>query len=134
MDMKKEFVPYEQSLELKELGFNELCASYFAEKTLMSTIRAVRQDFFILQDFLAAPLYQQAFRFFREKYNFHYSIGVTNICVYHIPVDNYHTTFMIQDSKTYQESELECINKFIAHAKQINKNEKKTITNYRKEK
>jgi hypothetical protein len=66
-----------------------------------------------------APVYSQAFKFFREKFNFRYSIGSTNICVYHIPVTNYHTTFMIQDCKSYEEAELECIKKFIEHAKQI---------------
>ena len=44
--MKKEFVPYELALKLKQLGFNEP----------------------------SAPLYQQAFRWFREKYDIHYSI------------------------------------------------------------
>ena len=27
--MNKEFIPYEQALELKELGFNEVCLGYY---------------------------------------------------------------------------------------------------------
>jgi hypothetical protein len=111
MDMKKEFVPYKQALELKQLGFNELCASYFAEKTLMSTIRAVRQDFFILQDFLAAPLYQQAFRFFREKYNLHSHIEYSKgFYEYWILLD-------VVGYDTYEEAELACLKKLIVTAK-----------------
>lgn len=51
--MKKEFIPYEQALELKELGFNEECFTYNDNSKLLR----------------AGILYQQAFRWFREKYD-----------------------------------------------------------------
>lgn len=92
------FLPYQQALDLKELGFDEECFDYY--------------------DQVPAPLYQQAFKFFRDKYNFLYSIGKTNISVYHIPVSNYHTTFLIQDNASYEVAELETIKAFIDHAKQ----------------
>lgn len=59
--MEKEFVPYEQALELKELGFDETCylSSPFNEES---------------GEFIPTPLYQQAFRWFREKYNIAHSI------------------------------------------------------------
>ena len=116
--MNKQFIPYEQALEIKELGFKEECAAhYLDEDDLELKWKIYRNLSFNTNNCVQAPLYQQAFRWFREKYNFHYSIGKTNICVYHIPINNYHTTFMIQDCKTYEEAELECIKKFISHAK-----------------
>lgn len=128
--MTKEFIPYEQALELKELGFNESCIGYYRQGEVSIVFAGnylseleLEKNFEEDGDPLfgdkgcTAPLYQQAFRWFREKYDFRYSIGATNICVYHIPVKNYHTTFMIQDCKSYEEAELECIKSFILIAK-----------------
>lgn len=109
--MKKEFIPYEEALQLKELGFDEHCASYFAEKTLMSTIRAVKQEWFILQDFLAAPLYQQAFRFFREKYNLQSHIE------YNKGFYEWWILLNVETFSTYEEAQLSCLKKLIQIAK-----------------
>lgn len=120
--MKREFVPYEQALELKELGFNENCLAFYNFEERLMPIDTDFTNFRELSDDLTkAPLYQQAFRWFREKYNFKYSIGITNICVYHIPhipVSNYHTTFILQDCESYEDAQLQCIKAFIDHAKQ----------------
>jgi hypothetical protein len=65
--MKKEFIPYNLTLQLKELGFDEDCLSHSVSITDASGTRWT--------SVLKAPLYQQAFRFFREKYDIHYSIN-----------------------------------------------------------
>ena len=57
--MQNEFIPYEQALELKELGFDEPCFGYYDEGGNLYTE---------MQECLQAPLYQQAFKWFREKY------------------------------------------------------------------
>jgi hypothetical protein len=117
--MRNEFIPYEQSLELKELGFKEKCAAhYLDEDDLELKWEIYRNLSFNTDKCIQAPLYQQAFRWFREKYDFRYSIGKTNISVYHIPVSNYHTTFMLQDNASFEQAELETIKAFIEHAKQ----------------
>ena len=74
--MKNEFIPYEQALELKELGFDESCIfSYTPHKFLynnLSKIQVHGSDSIDLQrntSFVSAPPYQQAFRWFREKHN-----------------------------------------------------------------
>jgi hypothetical protein len=80
--MNKEFVPYEQGLDLKELGFDEPCfATYNVDKKLsrnpshdMEDLPIEGQPYYwnnskIHKDNVAAPLFQQAFRWFREKYN-----------------------------------------------------------------
>ena len=39
--LEKEFVPHQESLELKELGFNEPCFGFYTEeyKTLIKNLR-----------------------------------------------------------------------------------------------
>jgi hypothetical protein len=66
--MNKEFVPYEIALALKELGFDEPClASYYhAGKTLDICEYIANGKYTVL-----APLFQQAFRWFREKHGYH---------------------------------------------------------------
>ena len=59
------FVPYEQALELKELGFDEPCLAYLKPNVLTYEITIGEFNEF---KYHSAPLYQQAFRFFREKY------------------------------------------------------------------
>ena len=73
--MEKEFVPYEQALALKELGFDEECfAGYDIDTTELYIGYENDQKTFNIEYYILAPLYQQAFRFFREKYNLHYRI------------------------------------------------------------
>jgi hypothetical protein len=112
--MNKEFIPHEQALELKELGFKEECAAHYLDvDDLELKWEIYRNLSFNTNNCLQAPLYQQAFRFFREKYECSYSIGRTNDVVIHIPINNYTTTFVLQKNKTYEEAELECLKKLI---------------------
>ena len=61
---KKEFVPHKQALALKELGFDEPCFGWYSNDGTFYEGKMT-----IHQGLLSAPLYQQAFRWFREKYN-----------------------------------------------------------------
>ncbi len=65
----KDFVPYELALELKELGFDE--PNYFLK--WYDSKGKIREGLGLGE--VKAPLYQQAFRWFREKYDIHYSIN-----------------------------------------------------------
>jgi hypothetical protein len=107
--MEKEFIPYEQALELKELGFDEECFKqhYHHVNELIQVHLPHELD-------CPIPLYQQAFRFFREKYEFTYSIGKTNIAVVHYGP----TTQLLQDNDSYEAAELAAIKWFIDVAKQ----------------
>jgi hypothetical protein len=69
--MKQEFIPYEQALALKELGFDEPCFStYHKELHAIIPIYAIYTN----QDVIKAPLYQQAFRWFRDNHCFYNQI------------------------------------------------------------
>ncbi len=119
--MNQEFLPYQEALELKELGFKDECAAHYLDYDDLELKWKIYRNLSInTNDCLQAPTYRQAFKFFRDKYNFLYSIGKTNISVYHIPVANYHSTFMLQDNASYEMAELETIKAFIEHAKSIN--------------
>jgi hypothetical protein len=74
--MQKEFIPYEEALELKELGFDEPCFGYYEPNGELDYIENhILKDFPYLaknsewQDLVAAPTFSQAFKWFREKYN-----------------------------------------------------------------
>jgi hypothetical protein len=65
--MKNEFVPYEEALALKELGFDEeLCYGFYDEMDNNKPKAGISYG-----TINRAPLYQQAFRWFREEYNIH---------------------------------------------------------------
>jgi hypothetical protein len=82
--MNKEFISYEQALALKELGFDEPCFGYYNNigKLFFNTNgQPVGKDWvwegnqIVPTDMALAPLYQQAFRWFRKKYNLVHEIS-----------------------------------------------------------
>lgn len=74
--MNKDFVPYEQALALKELGFDEPCLGKFYYNHLEIGGNWRNDDFKEDPDiFISAPLYQQAFKWFREKYDLVHEIS-----------------------------------------------------------
>jgi hypothetical protein len=80
---QQEFIPYEQALELKELGFDEECYGHYDSIGELNTVEdyarlganileMLSKEFnsvSYMKEMCSAPLYQQAFRWFREKYN-----------------------------------------------------------------
>ena len=112
--MDKDFVPYEPSLALKELGFNESCLGNFAddEKHTLFTNgnRPGKVD---------APTFSQAFRWFREMYKIHKIIHITIIGTFYFELydlnDNRHAEIKTNrnEFKTYEEAELACLIKLI---------------------
>jgi hypothetical protein len=129
--MEKEFVPYEQALELKELGFNEPCLGYYVGKdkeVYMSneTLSAPFQFRLESKTTFVVPTFSQAFRWFREKYDLYSQTPST--CVeendrifYNNPIydelDNIVFDSMEQYT-TYEEAEIACLKKLIEIVKQ----------------
>lgn len=91
--MEKEFVPYEESLAMKELGYNEQDFAfyrlsleeerepftkveliYFRERYDNHNFRLDLHKQAMNSAVCTAPLWQQAFRWFREKYNIYHNI------------------------------------------------------------
>jgi len=75
----KDFVPYQEALALKQLGFDEPCfGSWEIEKTDTPTYtHSITTSYKNSNHSIgktAAPTYSQAFRWFREKYDYDISI------------------------------------------------------------
>ena len=125
--MNKEFIPYEQALALNELGFDDEVLKVYdidsSESELFNYGEVLTGD-----DELYAPLYQQAFRWFREKYNLYISIhadtdnGEVEGLYYSITEEGWLNCYESLENdllyKTYEEAELECLKKLIEIVKE----------------
>jgi hypothetical protein len=140
--MNKEFIPYEQALALKELGFNEPCLSYyFSDGTFNdaseeddilypgdprfhsdtnSSLSEYLEDE-LKYNAIAAPLYQQAFRWFREKYGLYHVINMFgdldkpqySYIVSGKTMGNPAHMWHYEDKDSHEETELACLKKLI---------------------
>jgi hypothetical protein len=132
--MNKEFVPYQQSLDMKELGFDEICIATYDEDEYFEFLDFEQSYYTIPSKLIQAPLYQQAFRWFREKYNISYSIDwmsrssefYNGYYVHFRGINdnkiNQENFIVLNDElpskgykvyKTYEEAELACLKKLI---------------------
>lgn len=118
--MNKELIPNEQALELKELGFDEPCFAYY---NIMDYKGNIEFDIRILEgsvNYIEAPLYQQAFRWFREKHQIQFYIRYYADYVF----KGYIIEIKLSDIKsytcnepTYEEAEFRLLRELIQIAK-----------------
>jgi hypothetical protein len=116
--MTQEFVPYEQALALKELGFDEPCFGYYSEGELILNSHTNNH----MQRFrYSAPTFSQAFRWLREKYGLYswITIELGNKSTFCWVLSGEHTsTQYAAYFHTYEEAELACLIKLIEIVKQ----------------
>ena len=132
--MTQEFVPYEQALELKELGFDEPCFKMSEHKKVcdeqskpqgcqLHNLHCGYPDCTIDKSITPVPLptFSQAFRWFREKYGLYswitMELGATLSFCWIITGENKsteHKAFF----KSYEEAELACLIKLIEIVKE----------------
>ena len=130
--MTQEFVAYEQALKLKQLGFDEPCLDQYNNNAELWGLKAgfIVKNQNLIEGSCSSPLYQQAFRFFREK-----KLSDSCICryqsiddggVYYYYVINH--DFGIEETKhlkegfySYEEAELACLDKLIEIVESNNK-------------
>ena len=130
----KDFIPYQESLELKKLGFDEPCFFAFdncSTPMRCSDLRTNEQKFngvnYNSSTYTSQPTFSQAFRWFREKHNLQSHIFLT----YEGVTTNEHNEYafatlkaggydyMIDDDNyPYEEAELACLRKLIQIVKQ----------------
>jgi len=104
--MEKEFVPYELALELKELGMDLGWYNY-----LNFYDSSTKEFCFVMKD-VPAPLYQQAFRWFREKYKL-YSFVFKFDEGFGYETYKEGITQTNESFENYEEAELACLQKLI---------------------
>ena len=130
--MEKEFVPYQPSLDMKEIGFDEPCFAKYTvipedeidwfmipeqgitNKTSFGSSKNYNSKSFEEEGTISAPTFSQAFRWFREKYKLFCWIEkfhVDETYIFQIPPANF--TKIQGHYKTYEEAELECLIKLI---------------------
>ena len=138
-ELEKEFVPYQESLELKKLGFDEPCLCFYnhngqlirymnPDKDWNSLyLQTIKNSKITLPNTYSAPTYSKAFRFFREKgYDITFrkmDYGVeSNFTGYYYTIYNGNEMIDIHGAdkrtKTYEEAELACLRKLIEIVKQ----------------
>jgi hypothetical protein len=136
--MEKEFCTYEQAVALKELGFDEPCIAIYSNanpKTGLYTLKKYRLKLIKQASQkdkgVKAPLYQQAFRWFRDVhklwgYQIPWSGNMYCMQIWRL-IEDSETVKTIQDRvimNTWEEAELECLTKLIEIVKSKS-NEKK---------
>ena len=69
--MKKELISYNDSLMLRELGFDEACFAWYSKGQLILEHHIIftGDQSYMREEDCNAPTFSQAFRFFREKFN-----------------------------------------------------------------
>jgi len=138
--MEKEFVPYEQALELKELGFDEPCIACWSNRKsknyylYFGGIEYVEDEGYVNPmkgTIISAPTFSQAFRWFREKHGISVSISINweegigkdssygkyACSLQHKSYDESIGEF-IGVFKRYEEAELECLKELIEMVKE----------------
>jgi hypothetical protein len=128
--MENEFVSYEVALALKELGFDEECFKWYHNPDLLTD-----DELFLIYNndnelFAFAPLKQQVFRWFREKYEWYANLSSW---IHEPELGTYHEYEIYGNPNgvygegkydTYEEAENACIDKLIELAKQDNDTER----------
>ena len=139
--MNKEFIPYEQALSLKELGFDEPCFGWYRSSLIPSNFTEyfLETEFgmnespsdWVNSNFLgkacSSPLYQQAFRWFREKYGLYsyietvFVVGAASPIKYdYVILENNEEEVFYTNMPyhSHEEAELACLKKLIKIVKQ----------------
>jgi len=123
-NLQKDFVPYELSLKMKQLGFDEPCFGRYYYKESYPMLNPNSGETELVFEFgqyikqteitILAPLYQQCFRWFREKYNL--KGHVEPVEYLDGTPDTYHWSIFNNcnsgnDQLTHEEAELACLEK-----------------------
>ena len=130
--IEKEFVPYEEALALKELGFNKPClASYYHAGKRLDICEYINHGEYTV----LAPTFSQAFRWIREKYwytalilcdSFQIIMQISTSRTRDSrtwewkPIYVTQTYHKEEGLKSYDESELACLKQLIEIAKEKN--------------
>ena len=117
--MEKEFVPYELALRMKALGYDEPCLALYINGKFHLIFSEHQLDTIAL-----APLFQQAFRWFRDEQGLKSWVQEHTIStfIYQIRphILSHYKEGEIYVYKTFEEAELACLKKLIEIVEQTN--------------
>ena len=129
----KDFTLYPEALELKQLGFDEPCLGYYLASSLFISNDNVYNSTDI--PVIKAPLYSQAFRFFRDEHSLESfivpSVDEQDKTIYRFAFGNLSKSvkydfedridYQFEEYETYEEAQLGCLRHLI---KIVKENEK----------
>ncbi len=133
--MNQEFVPFEESLELKEMGFDELCFGYYSNgqitnvdlnwvSTSINPPTLIDGGFYTMKNSdttdelnCTAPIYSQVFKWFMETHKIDSSVMERKFVI----ESDMDLPKWFNGFKNYDETKLGCLRQLI---KKVNKNEK----------
>jgi pyruvate/2-oxoacid:ferredoxin oxidoreductase beta subunit len=121
--MNKEFAPYEPSLNLKELGFDEPCFAWYDGRYPSSINQnyCKNSEEWLNTIHCATPTFSQAFRWFREKHKLYHTINMFgdwdkpqySYLVSGRTMNNPAHMWHFEDKDSHEEAELACLIKLI---------------------
>jgi hypothetical protein len=125
--MKKEFLTYEQSLDMRAIGFNEPCLAYYdKDGDFLGDISVnedtdnlyTNADFVMYQDFkvadVSAPTITQAHRWLRQKHNLYgWTYTSDGVKFFYTVLSDGRYVRENGSGETFDEAEQECLNKLI---------------------
>ncbi len=135
--LSNEFIPREEAVDLKFLSFDEECLGFYKKNGGFQNQFDFEDNTFVVQNSkinplkaeCAAPLYSQAFRFIREKYNIYHEIRIGhdedkiwwNGYIFKIEKGYEYDPINIETitSNNYEETELDILKELIKLAKKI---------------
>lgn len=113
--MENQFVPYELAVKLRELGYDELCLAeyYGGGVSMLPSGDPLRNSEIKIPWFATAPLWQQAFDWFRKEINFESAILSNNYGYYFIIVLSDRKTLKSVSISKYEDCREACLRKLI---------------------
>lgn len=124
-ELQSDFIPYEEAIQLKKFGFDKYCLAFYLNCLERGTNKEVNvftlyskpiHQSRVPDSMLNAPLYQQAFDFFLDKYGLDSSCLSTSYTIE--TKDELPKTFY--SFKDINETRLECLRTLINLTNNIN--------------
>ena len=115
--IEKEFTPYQESIELKKLGFDKPCFGFYERGKKLVIQECEITDFHSDSLQCVAPTFSQAFRWFREKFGYLSYIDMDTYSFYRYTI---YKGRGISEApyETYEEAELACLRKLFEIVKE----------------
>jgi hypothetical protein len=115
---KENFVPLEESIALKDLGFDEYCFAWSVPGAVDFIVAPCDKYKDRQELMLQFPLKQQVFKWFRDEHKLEgwvvpWGTGEGKLYSYYIEDDSLDEDDEFPDFETWEEAELECIRHLI---------------------
>lgn len=119
--MKKEFVTYELAKKMYLLGYNERNIYHYCNGLLQDGITYNSDDIIRPYESVSAPLWQQAFRWIRENYQWTIKVSQVTKNNWSYTLENFpkDRTYYGEIYKTFEVAEIACLEKLIEFIERV---------------